>query len=555
MALLRRCVALKAAGQRIPRIVMITPTSRMRVFVMALEQFGLLEDAHIVSRQESTPRDIEDARTSDKPILIASPMFALGLNFMAQPEIFWAYFSYLQVDTSQIIQTLNRACRGDVQCEVRLYHGELDFRPIWIPSQVQERLKIEGFLLEETSVQGVLDSHFHVDRPTFNALRNAEKNTGKSMGYLIEGDRIQNYHIVENWVETLTVDKTDAGIFKDLKDMARESYLEDIVDQSIRFQDEDTPMLLYKLELLDKEDRDLDMRTDGRVIRDLETEERGIIMQLCEIEDPDETAGAKPRRLRRLYGEMRPYLTAQYSPERTGAWREAAAEKTLCLIPLIETLQKMKAHHMDGYEFAVAMRRPVLRGSVMALADSESNFLTWQRKLKRLDDLSDEYCNNASAARRAEIKQEQFGIAQDFLITIGVTFEDVKIDGRWGPDATQPLVPDWDFDSIAYTLRLNAKSLKQMPARPVDRHLVEETWIGGAISQDLCSKCVHCKSNWICELGRPVQWLEDEAWAATDKCDAFSRIPLPLLRKKPTKNLNLVGSVPVEVPVPINALS
>lgn len=144
VALLRQYQGLKEHGEAIPRTVIIAPTSKMRLFEMLLEAHELLEEADIVSRDEATQEDIEAARTSDKAILISSPLFALGLNFQCAPVRFWTYFENLDVDTSQIIQTLNRANRTQDACEVRLYAGALDPRPYGLPPAIGERMKVEG---------------------------------------------------------------------------------------------------------------------------------------------------------------------------------------------------------------------------------------------------------------------------------------------------------------------------------------------------------------------------------------------------------------------------
>ncbi|HUW00242.1 MAG TPA: DEAD/DEAH box helicase family protein, partial [Gallionella sp.] len=229
VALLRHYQTLKSTGLPIPRTVIITPSTKMRVYEMLLEEFGLLEDSCVVSRQESLQDQIEVARVSRLPILVSSPLFALGLNFEVEPVIFWTFFSYLKVDQSQIIQTLNRANRNvAVQCEVRLYVGETDNRPVMIPDAVLEQLKIEEYLRDEATVQGVLDAHFQVDRGTYLSLREAEKKTAKSQYSLIENDAFQNYRIQPGWVDTLKPTKEDKELFDDFKRAARESYLDDV---------------------------------------------------------------------------------------------------------------------------------------------------------------------------------------------------------------------------------------------------------------------------------------------------------------------------------------
>ena len=117
-------------------------------------------------------------------------------------------------------------------------------------------------------------------------------------------------------------------------------------------------------------------------------------------------------------------------------------------------------------------------------------------------------------------------------------------------DPTSPLVSDWDFDAMALVLRRNAESLKRMPDRPVDVDQMAERWTGATVSQETCRACIHSKPQWFCALGRPVQWLTDEAWGATDECDAFKRISSSLAKaSQPTENRIMVGSVSAVVPV------
>ncbi|WP_426189650.1 DEAD/DEAH box helicase family protein [Massilia sp. DWR3-1-1] len=555
VALMRSYRLLKANKQPIPRTVMIVPTSKMRLFDEVLEAFGLQNDSLVVSRQEATPAEIEEARTSAKPILISSPMFALGLNFLAEPLRFWTYFSHLPVDTSQIIQTLNRANRGTAQCEVRLYYGALDPKPYSIPRLVEERAKIAGYLLDESTVQGVIDTHFQVDRPAYNSLRKAEQKTAKATAHLIQGEGFQNYRIDHVWQETLVRDRNDAQLYKGFKELAAESYMDEISEHAARLEGESTAMLLYKLELLDEEERLLDRRTDGRVHRDIETETRAVMMVLCGIADPEDTARVKPKRLRRLFGELRPYLTSQFSSGRTSSWREATVEKTTQLVPLLRTLKTMRAGQLGGQEFASKMRRPELRAAVKALADSEANFLqVWQPKLSNMDRWSEEMRISASAAKRIELRQNQLEVAVEFLRSIGVLFANVKIDGRWEADPRRPLVPDWEFDEMALNLERTAESLKEQPAERIKPHEVDEALSGPPVNPELCQRCVHRKPAWACALGMPVYWSEiGDSWAVSESCDFFKRLPVRLVRKQSSERefrvlptySPLPGSVPI----------
>jgi hypothetical protein len=526
VALLRQYQALKIAGKPIPRTIIITPSTRMRKYEMLLEKFGLLEDSCVVSRQESLQDKIEVARISTLPILISSPLFALGLNFEVEPVRFWTFFSYLKVDESQIIQTLNRANRGGVQCEVRLYYGEKDSNPVTIPKMELERLKIQEFLLDETSVQGMLDAHFHINRATYLSLRVAEKKTAKSLHSLIENDSFQNYLVHNEWVDTLEATEEDKDSFDNIKRAAAASYLDDVTGHANCHSHDADPLLLHYLEKLYQKKKEFGAAL-VQVGREIENEERGICMVLCNVTARD-SASVKPARIRRLFSELNPYMTAQYSHEKTGEWRNAAAEKTLALIPLLDYLKKMKVRQITGHSFATLMKRTSLRNAVKALADNEKNYLDWQQKLGRLDTISEQIRNNASSNQKGVLKWEQFRIAEDFLKTIGVTFFKDKIGDVWVTFPNIPFVPNWDFDSMIAVLRRKAESLKRLPEKPVDKEFEEEHWVGANVSRELCASCVHCSRDYFCALGRPIQPFWDDIETTTEECDLYHKIPAKL---------------------------
>jgi len=538
VALFRGYAEKKAAGQVIPRTVIITPTSRMRKFQRILAEFELLDDANVVSRQEATAEEVETARTSARPILIASPMFALGLNFTVQPEKLWCYFSHLQIDTSQIVQTLNRANRGATQCEVRLYHGILDRKPALILATGAERSRIQQALASEATVQGIVDGYFNVDRPTYNSLRTSEKQTAKSLAWLIDGDRIQNYRVNINCVESLEVTAQDKELYRSLSDEAQESYLSDIEEQAARFIDETQLTLLHRLELLRQEESKLYKSDSGRVNRDLETEQRAVLMALCTIDDPSKTMEIEPARIRRLFGELRPYLTSQFDASKTTMWRSAAAEKTESLIPVLEAVRELQNGTIDGVKFAQLMRRESLRPGILALAQNEAAYVrTWALKLNRLDKLSDEFRLGASKKRRLEINKEQFEIARKFLATIGTYFAPSEAGGK-DDDPTKPIVPNWDFDAMIFRLRCEAKSLVKLPSAEIDFDEVHVRWTGGAISQDTCANCIHSRSAWRCAQGIPREWPENDIAKPQTECMAHAPMPLTLVRKQPTLTLS-----------------
>jgi len=537
VALLRHYQELKKDGKPIPRTVIIVPGTEMRVYELLLENFELLEDSCVVSRPESFQDDIEAARISRLPILISSPVFALGLNFEEEPIRFWTYFSYLQVDESQIIQTLNRANRGAVQCEVRLYYGELDSTPVMLPKAELERLKIEAYLLDESTVQGMLDSHFQIDRVTYISMREAEKKTAKSLYNLIENDGFQNYRIQTEWEDVLTTTKEDfkenRGLFTSFKKAAAASYMSDIAEYGELYKNEPDALLLDYLEkLFLKKSEYGDSVT--QVPRDIENKEYGVCMALCGVSAGISTS-VKPARIRRLFGELRPYLTAQYSHEKTGEWRNAIAEKTLTMISLLEYLKRMSNGQLHSHAFAALMKRPGLRNAVKALADSETNYIAWLRKLDRLDEISDLIRNSASDKQRAKLKAEQFEVAQEFLKSIGVSFGKMEIDGRNHTDPTKPIVPNWDFDRMIAVLYRNAESYKRLPESPVDKVQEDYLWAGANVSKELCASCVHCSRNFFCAMGKPIQPFWDDIEATTLVCSTYRKIPVKLAAWEPTK--------------------
>jgi hypothetical protein len=231
-----------------------------------------------------------------------------------------------------------------------------------------------------------------------------------------------------------------------------------------------------------------------------------------------------------------PFMTAQYSHEKTGEWRKVAAEKTLALIPLLNYLKQMRSGLINGYQFAFQMRRPSLRNAIKALADNENSYIAWQDKLTRLDTISELVRNNASNNQKLALREEQFDIAQDFLKTIGVTFDKIVVKGKDEIDPTKPLVPDWDFELMSAVLQRRAASLKRLPEKLVDKQFEHEHWIGANVSLEKCVCCIHCSHDYFCSLGRPIQSVWDDIEATTVKCDGYHKISTKIEAWEPTKN-------------------
>lgn len=184
---------------------------------------------------------------------------------------------------------------------------------------------------------------------------------------------------------------------------------------------------------------------------------------------------------------------------------------------------------LTGHDFANLMRRPGLRGAVKALADNEANYISWQKKLARLDEISDCIRTKASDAQKDELKEERFGIARDFLKTIGVVFEDGEESGQDRINSRDPIAPDWDYDEMIATLSRRAESLKRLPETPVVFGIVERDWAGPDVSRELCETCVHCERDYFCALGIPIQPIWDDLEAATSDCETYRKLPARLL--------------------------
>lgn len=532
VALLRHYKSLKDRGQDIPRTIIIAPISKMEPFRILLDWFELGDQAEVVSRQESVEEEIEEARVGTQPILISSPLFALGLNFEVPPKVFWTYFKYIPVDESQIIQTLNRANRTDMPCEVRLYAGSLDASPYVIPDEAKEKLLIEKYFREEATLEGLLDSHFQIDRLTYQQLReHGEKRTAKALYQLKANNAIQNYTIVDKWDDWLSPSKEDKEIADAATAQAREKYDEDILSLLDKFEGEPLVYLLY---LLERNQAAMEALHSNDIL-EKEFTDKQIAMAMAVAGTDDISIGKQidPTRLRRLMGDDRVFLSSQFEPVRYDRWMDVAAAKTLELTELVLRLQDLKTGLLDGVSFGWAMRTKVLRRAILASANSHDDYIKWERHLSTLDGHRDEYKNKAGVNRRTKLDDFAFKVGRAYLATLGIYFEKTKgPDGRMRLDPKKPVVPDWDFEAIVHRLLVKAESYKAMPTkRDLDDH--NARWEGSSISSDSCVNCRHAVPHYFCALGLPVTapWEGDDM--NKKQCDSFKQLPAKL-RSPPT---------------------
>jgi hypothetical protein len=535
VALLRHYQSLKNAGEEIPRTIIIAPTSKLEPFRILLDWFGLSDQAEVVSRTESDEEDIEEARVSTQPILISSPLFALGLNFNALPKVFWTYFGHLQVDESHIVQTLNRANRDANPCEVRLYAGHLDEEPYRIPNEDKEKRRIEKYFREEATLEGLLDSHFQIDRVTYHQLRKGEKATAKALYRLKTDDAFQNYVVVENWDEWLDVTDDDKDVAREALEEARQQYDEDILTFLDKYEGAPQGWLFDDLDKNYEDSKEF--RNQERLVKEYDDNRIALSMALAKIDDVRVGRKISALRLQRLFGHKMVFLSSQYDPNKWRKWMEVAAEKTWELVPLILNLEKLRNGVIDGIQFGWGMRKKNLKAAILASADGTDDFVKWEKQVDRLEML---YADRAKAGDKAydDIDKSTFVIAIKFLRTIGVSFgKSMGPKKRLRIDPKKPIVPDWNFAGMAHRLIVKASQFQKLPKIPDDRQSdplkwIEEqsemeyqTWFDGYVSNEVCRQCRFCEPHFLCKLGRTIQpdWRGYEAH--THKCDLFKKVP------------------------------
>jgi hypothetical protein len=387
----------------------------------------------------------------------------------------------------------------------------------------------------ESTVQGLLDEHFHVDRATYLALRKVEKDTSRSLASLISSDSFQNYKTVIEWEDDLTPTSDHSELYKKFEKDARESYRADVESEKLKIMYEPISLQLHMMALLQAE-ASRNFKDPTKMRRD---KIHGLAAAVCHIE-PSAAMKVKPSKLRRLFAEAPPFFTGQYSKVRTEDQKKVLAEKTLALTGVTKALMELKAGKLNGVSFGHAMRGKNLRKGILALADGEQDFLGLSNTFESLDKLSASKRKSAGTKGRQLISMELFTVAREFLEEIGVTFGKIKIDGHSVFDPTEPRVPPWDFVKMNRTLELAAKSL--LTSGNFDDAANEEFW-GGPVALSTCQDCVHHLSWGGCRQGRSVEafWDVDLAMAQAE-CEGLRRIPVRLRLMQPTKNQKVVGS-------------
>lgn len=507
VALFRHYGQLKREGRPIPRTILLLDTSKMKLYASLLEAYGLSDEAHVVSRVEATQREIEEARVSDKPLLVSSPLFALGLNFEHPPERLWTTFRHLSVDTSQIIQTLNRANRTPLACEVRIYVGSMDDTPIVIPAADAVGAEIEDYYRGETTLEGILDQHFQIARMTYLQLRKYEKDTGKSMYALHQDDAFQNYRIVTEWPEFLTINRDDADTFRQHRENAREAYEEAILVEARPLMGERIEALKGRYDRIEQDERQYYQAATVPPRMNMD-KKLGILLALIQSETAKHAEEVNARRCFTLLGLRPPFVSEQYQ-QSSAITAQAVMEKLEHLQAIPPLLRRLRSGELDGVRFAKKIRLAGHRAGILALATSNREFIELNKMLGRLDRLHGQLENSSETGRR-RFELEMFDLVKEFLATLGIQFRlSRERNGRFRVDPNAPIVPDWDFERILQriaVMRLNTRHGPEWGGQE-DQNVYD---YHSGVSFRLCRRCMHCDSSFECAWGisTDAPWLD-----------------------------------------------
>lgn len=519
------------ANQPIPRFVMLLDTSRMKAYQALVAGCGLEGLAMIVSRPESTEEEIEAARVSEKPILISSPLFGLGLNFAHAPAQLWCRFDHVQADVNQIIQAVNRANRSEQACEVRIYgnvNPDAEFR-----APVKKMLKsaIAERLLGEASLAGCLEEHFQLDRVTYQALRKAERDSYVALSVLVRDDAIQNFTVVgaKDLPEAI---KDKARIVKEARAAARMSYLQDITDEAKRIGRCEPLFGLMMLEDVYQERKVSWKSTDRRVERQLQNEEAGIIMAMSGISDPAAAQKVSVAKVKRLFGEVSPWLSSQYDRERFKDWAKIEAEKTEKIIVLVGKLGLLKAGAITIGELSASLtRNGQICGALQALVSTDMEFQAIGEKIDALKKAREKIRNEGGRSARDEVKNQGLALLREFLEPLGVTYGKKSQRGREVTDNTKPIIPpNWDLAEMLVILKRQAVRLRALPVCQTVPIVEEGSFFhpDEVRPRSTCEPCVFFHQN-VCVRGLPVDWQGCSEPDAVPTCDFFKAIDCDLV--------------------------
>lgn len=527
IVLMEKLAAKAKAGEPLQRVVVLLDTSKMRKYQTLLEEYGLTQYAHVVSRPECSPEEIEAARVSQLPILIASPLFALGLNFDSQPELLLVKFDYVKADTNQVNQTINRANRPR-PCEVRIYGNPNRGAKIQIPDSKKVADEVRALLKVEATLEGLLEEHFHIDPVTYGILRQVEKNSQAALGELVQNDSFQNYRVVTEDSEP-TIDRKKAEVFKEHGRDARQSYLDAIAEQAGRFTSSELYMIFFRLEQLSAERQNNWLSKSPRTELEISEEEGGLLMSLCNLSDPRQVNAVKALKVKRLFGEVGPWRSAQYSRSTTPDWAKVESEKTDKLVVLVKKLAEVQAGTMSPVSLLASLTRNAqLREGFLALANDDIEYVSLNQKFTRLINARERVRAAGSDADKAKVMKTGLELLGEILEPLGVLFAREKVGRKMVIDYDTLIVPaTWDLAQMAVNLERQSQRLKLLPVEQKVPIADGEGFDGEPlISIEVCKQCAFLCQN-SCAIGRPVAWQgTDVEMNIATSCSSFKALRL-----------------------------
>ncbi len=511
----------KRQGESLPRVVMSVDASKLDFYRVLLAQHGLTDCRHVISRKESTEEEVMAAAGDvERPILVCSPIFSVGLNFARQPDLYWLAYKYLPVDENHIVQSLNRANRtpGQPPAEVRLYTHEPrddDERP----SRVKVRGEVADLLGQETSLKAVMDGHLMLDRVTYNQLRKAEQQTPAALARLFETDGFQNYEVVPP-------PERDSGDVDELNDQAkslrkevREGYDAQVGQEAQGLAGSGWSFTVGLMDQAFAARQDLRYGGTTTTQLDLDNRTQAGVLRLCGPLTVAQAAEVHVVRLRRLMALQVPFVTANFAPERNEReYRQVTAEKVRAMVPLLAKLLALKTRTMDGRQFSSWMASKAGQDAVRALADNEADYMALAGTLDRMRKGTEAKRLKAGKAAREKLNKELFIHARKFLATLGVVFEKKDPSHKTSPfDPTKPLVPNWDFEAMKVALERLEQSLSGLGHLPGATDALRYAEAPG-VEAALCEVCVHQDPHGECRMLHPTAHHLDPLGPTLSEC-------------------------------------
>lgn len=515
--LFKRLKADLDANRPLPKVMLAISSSKMEPYRILLRDFGLEDQCYVVSRQEALQDEIEEARIGDRPILIASPIFSIGLNFVRQLEVLYCRFDHIAADTSRVIQTINRANRGEMPCEARLYAGLVRTEPFHFPPRPQVIERIQGALADEYSggYNGT-DLPQILDLAAYRTYREIESNANQAIGQLIRDDSFQNYKLITQPVvpaasmPTPKARKDAVEQFQRARKAGAEHYDERILALMPNRVHDVADVHFWRLRSLADEKKQGYKQEEQRTPREIADEEHAILMNLCDLTDAAKGRKLSLRKLQSLFGDREPWLSDQFRPPTCSTWAQVAAEKTLKLIPVLRVLKLMQTGELDGRGFAIKLNRDkAFQAGLKALVTSDGELVRLTGELATLAALRDRVRTSRSRENETAAVNFSLGLTKKLLEPMGVFFPRVGTGRDRTTDFSKPEVPEtWNFDEMMLRLHRRKDLLESLPlgVDRVGRSLTGRGPYSSPISQ--CRRCRFFDAS-CCALESHVDWGEE----------------------------------------------